>query len=84
MFNNCVWIYDVHSGCNAAMPHPHLHLLHARLMGDQHGGAGVPQVMESDTRQTVLFEHFRKALADIVRSDEVSEWIDADHIEVLF
>ena len=40
--------------------------------------------MESDARQTVLFEHFRKTLTDIVRSDEVSEWIDADHVEVLF
>ena len=64
------------------MPHPHLYLLHARLVRNQHGGAGMAQVVEADARQSVLIQHFREAFADLVGTDEIAERIDADHIEV--
>ena len=40
------------------------------------------QVVEADARQSVLFQHFREAFADIVGTDEIAERIDADHVEV--
>ncbi len=77
-------ILDVHCCVHVVVPKIPLNDFHVHVQRYEKRRAEVAQVMESDARQTILFEHFRKVLADIVWSDEVAERIDADHIEVLF
>ena len=47
---------DIRSGAEITVPHPELHLLHAHSRLYQKAGAGVPEVMEPDGRQIMLFE----------------------------
>lgn len=43
----------------------------------------VPEVVETDLTQTVLFEHRREAVGDAVRRDPAAERVDIDIVEVV-
>lgn len=65
------------------MPEPHLRLFWPHVVGNQHGGEGVPEVVEADVWEPTSLEQLAESFADVIRTDQLTHRVDAYEIEVL-
>ena len=60
--------------------HPELNRFHVYALRYKKAGAGVAQIVETYSADTVLFKKFRKVRCHVVGSKDVALWIDTHKI----
>lgn len=74
---------DICRGTHIAMSKPFLDLLHWHALCEEHRGAGVAKVVESDLLQIMLLQQLPEVSGDEVGIVELAECIHADVVGVL-
>ncbi len=62
---------------------PILYHLHWYFVCEEHGGTGVPEVMQSNFLESVSFEYHLEMRCCILRFDNIADCIHADIFDVL-
>lgn len=74
---------DVCGGCEGAVAKPDLDLLHGNALPQEKAGAGVPEIVEADLLQAVLFKKLSKMLGHIVGAEELAGLVNANVVKVV-
>lgn len=74
---------DVGGRGDGGVTEPHLHFFQACVVCDEHGRAGMAQVVETNLFHAEPFEQYRETFGNAVGMNEIAHRIDADHVEIL-
>ena len=74
---------DVAGGADVAVAQPDLDVLQRHAVGVEQAGAGVAQIVEANTAQTVIFQEGREGLGQIAGLHQLSQIVDVDVVQVV-
>lgn len=66
------------------MPEPFLNLLHRNAVGEKQRGAAMSQIVIAHSAQSVFLQKLRESAGNIIRLDDISDFIDTHIARVIF